>query len=625
MRHTTRGPFAATAAARPTASWRGAVAAAALGLLALASAAALCESRGFSLLSRLPASVACCGDDTAAAGDTVVAAAAAAAAGARAQQARAAGGRRSGGEERGGHRLGLQRRLRKRLGGGAPATPRAAAPPSPLRPAAVPSAAASPPPPPPPPEPRRTRGLSDADARHRLAWAWECMAGAARVTPHLRAPGPADVPRTLGLAADRDALRHHAFVLHAAVAALFADVPVMSWAGHAGPWVENAWVDRYTGAPHVHNVSLAWWSEWRGVHGDAPGVRLLAADERAGVATIAEPFDFDLFYPFVPLFGRWEDSFMRDFTAGQARTAADRVAGPLYSLLRPDALYVTVTQRSTGFLPHASSWGPSFRNVLVLAAGGGGHVALPLLAGEVPPVALPVDRSRPRLKLSFLGKLHHAALREQMAAHVRAAAAVAGWTDGSRGSASAAAGGGVGSDVFIGHVDPPGAERRVAGSTPPPPWDWRDVMGRSELTLAPRGAGPTSFRLYEALQSGGSVPVYVHDGDPWLPYHWPAAAVPGSGSSGLSAESAPPSLYAPGLDWSAFAFLVHIDAFDGWLRDTAPGLLADTRRLDAMRTAGRVLRDRYFTLPGVMRQVHRWLWDVDASELRCTAAAAAVA
>jgi hypothetical protein len=43
-----------------------------------------------------------------------------------------------------------------------------------------------------------------------------------------------------------------------------------------------------------------------------------------------------------------------------------------------------------------------------------------------------------------------------------------------------------------------------------------DVTSKSKFTLAPRGFGKTSFRLYEALKLG-SIPVYIYD-EPWLPY-----------------------------------------------------------------------------------------------------------
>jgi len=46
--------------------------------------------------------------------------------------------------------------------------------------------------------------------------------------------------------------------------------------------------------------------------------------------------------------------------------------------------------------------------------------------------------------------------------------------------------------------------------------DFLSVMARSKFSLCPRGYGPTSYRLYEAMQVG-SVPVYVYDRE-WLPW-----------------------------------------------------------------------------------------------------------
>ena len=45
---------------------------------------------------------------------------------------------------------------------------------------------------------------------------------------------------------------------------------------------------------------------------------------------------------------------------------------------------------------------------------------------------------------------------------------------------------------------------------------FNNIIHRSKFTLCPRGFGPTSYRLYEAMQAG-SVPVYIYD-DAWLPY-----------------------------------------------------------------------------------------------------------
>ena len=47
--------------------------------------------------------------------------------------------------------------------------------------------------------------------------------------------------------------------------------------------------------------------------------------------------------------------------------------------------------------------------------------------------------------------------------------------------------------------------------------DWPAFMESGHFSLAPRGYGATSFRLYEALQLG-SIPIYVWDRSYWLPY-----------------------------------------------------------------------------------------------------------
>lgn len=58
-----------------------------------------------------------------------------------------------------------------------------------------------------------------------------------------------------------------------------------------------------------------------------------------------------------------------------------------------------------------------------------------------------------------------------------------------------------------------------------------EIMSQSRFSLAPRGYGKSSFRMYEALKMG-SVPVYVYD-DPWLPY-------------------------TELLDWTKMAVLIHV-------------------------------------------------------------------
>jgi hypothetical protein len=98
---------------------------------------------------------------------------------------------------------------------------------------------------------------------------------------------------------------------------------------------------------------------------------------------------------------------------------------------------------------------------------------------------------------------------------------------------------------------------------------------RSRFTLCPRGFGPTSFRLYEAMQLG-SVPVYVSDH-----HHLP---------------------WTDALDWNELAVLVRPEEI--------PHLGERLRSIDdashqrMLTRIGLVYAD-YFSLPGVCRQIER--------------------
>jgi len=98
---------------------------------------------------------------------------------------------------------------------------------------------------------------------------------------------------------------------------------------------------------------------------------------------------------------------------------------------------------------------------------------------------------------------------------------------------------------------------------------------RSRFTLCPRGFGPTSFRLYEAMQLG-SVPVYLSDH-----HHLP---------------------WADEIDWSEISVLVRPDEIPG-LRERLHAI--DEVSYQRMLTNIRRVYDDYFTLAGVCRQIER--------------------
>lgn len=47
--------------------------------------------------------------------------------------------------------------------------------------------------------------------------------------------------------------------------------------------------------------------------------------------------------------------------------------------------------------------------------------------------------------------------------------------------------------------------------------DWQTITESSNFSICPRGFGTTSFRLYETMQLG-TLPIYVWEGEAWLPY-----------------------------------------------------------------------------------------------------------
>ena len=102
---------------------------------------------------------------------------------------------------------------------------------------------------------------------------------------------------------------------------------------------------------------------------------------------------------------------------------------------------------------------------------------------------------------------------------------------------------------------------------------FKEIMERSIFSLCPRGYGPTSFRLYEAIQAG-SIPVYVFD-NCWLPYE-------------------------QSLEWNSFAVLIPSDKIvemEHILRSISP------EEQEKMRTKGLELYEEWFTIPGVYNRI----------------------
>jgi hypothetical protein len=169
--------------------------------------------------------------------------------------------------------------------------------------------------------------------------------------------------------ADRRWLRSYAFHLYNATQALRQE-PCGSWAGYHGPWIENFWIQAFAPAAALadpanafrprqptnplpatqgkrgHDEQDATMKETEksfyeslryrrvskrvaaGLEPEGPLDGMFGPEtkqwppaymaprpeyrwENATHAAVMEPFDFELFYPFVPLFVQWEDPLLK--------------------------------------------------------------------------------------------------------------------------------------------------------------------------------------------------------------------------------------------------------------------------------------------------------------------------
>jgi hypothetical protein len=376
-----------------------------------------------------------------------------------------------------------------------------------------------------------------------------------------------------------DEMRHHAFMVWHHTAALRPTTPT-NVHDILPSGVERWWI--HTFARPVRRVMQrstyeAFAAErpyWKLLPAAAPGVSTavpLGYDEVA----VEEPFDFAFFAPFVPIFVAWEALFEQHHGNG-----IPLASHAVINLIDPKFQYVTVTQRHSGwYLQEVEHFRAVLRHVMVLSAGGRGHVALPLLLREQPLAFTPPFGQR-------------VGTRELVVEHSAAAL-------------------------------PPGkfAHAMVREG------EWQAGMALSAYQLAPRGVGPTSFRLYEVLQMG-LVPIYVWSDTRWLPYAPYVSAADAEAAAAAAAQVArtadsreerraalvPPTGSAM---WDEIAFVVRAEDYPAFIKELAADLLENGELYERKRAAVRKYRDAYFTYPGVMAHIRALFDDPDTSELRC--------
>lgn len=335
-------------------------------------------------------------------------------------------------------------------------------------------------------------------------------------------------------------------------------------AGFGGPWLENAWIDTFSG----ENLTA--------------------------------------FYPLVPLFVQTTDICV----SGDAEAMQSLAA--FFANLRPDVLYVTVTQHDEGlcFLRTADAFCTA-RNVLILSAGGWGHVALPLVKGfvqrgDIGGYKMPLHtavtkgtRSTSHL-LGFAGSLdtHPGGFRREVIAALRHGSGL------SR------------SDQLI----------TFSGGD-----EWRGIMADTALALAPRGFGRSSFRSAELAQLGLPQAVIWND-MPWLPYYDPArpqrassrTTVWGAGGLGIHSDlrglaSLVEQLCAMSLPLGLDANAIKAACPPGSLPPGPPYTLDSTSELSRMAARATVLAQSHFSLPGIMDRIREFFATPADADLVCIA------
>jgi hypothetical protein len=183
-----------------------------------------------------------------------------------------------------------------------------------------------------------------------------------------------------------------------------------------------------------------------------------------------------VFGPYIPILFTWVDAWVR-----KRMRYPKGFVEVLKKVIRPSVLYITVSQNAEGLTGKNEINMSDIPNVLVLSAGGYGHVPVPLFR-QTENVSQTLITTR-KNRACFVGsvsptnevcKIRHK-MRQAMQILPR--------------------------------------ERFYCGKTT----NWRAIMADSLINLAPRGFGRTSYHLVETIQMG-YVPVQIYNDISWVPY-----------------------------------------------------------------------------------------------------------
>lgn len=487
----------------------------------------------------------------------------------------------------------------------------------------------------------------------------------------------------------RQGLYGHGFYVHSVIQEWLAgtakslglqddDVPSSAFEGQAteyysGPWVEDYWISTFARPRPVSltliNGATFVWSEGDSTevvysvtdlekHHRSSVVQVLhpttgeplprdasvlryVPSSSGGSVSVLFPYDAELFYPWIPLLIPWNKLTWKATSDHRMKRFICELGQLLSSTLAADAQFVTLSQRAAGpWLGSELGCGHTFlqalQNTIVITAGGVGHVPIPLLAQIRPFLECSAEPSVQghTNDVIFIGNVRKGARAEALRAvqHSGRSTYSSSHEELLKDLLDASPGRGLRASWSLPpeHVPSAGTAVKDIRVDHAVHKVWLRAMAGGTFQLAPRGTGPTSFRLYESLQMG-LVPIYIHDGQPWLPYLR-------RGQSARWREDLPEGEQSL---WAQIALVMNVEELRQWLapldrkeldrlhddmaslsRSFFASRIGDgenkaLRSFQRMQLAAARVRDRYFSYDGLFRRLAEWLDEPDTAELDC--------
>jgi hypothetical protein len=306
--------------------------------------------------------------------------------------------------------------------------------------------------------------------------------------------------------------------------------------GYGGPWIENQWITHFeTLYDTQYNTSC--------LH--------------------------DHFGPYIPIFIPWVDHLV-----STKYMYPDGFVTALLSVLRPNVPYITVSQNARGLKGKVGiQIKTMIPNLIVLSAGGHGHVPIPLLQQDEPRNNY-VDVANRTIGISYVGSLINAPNNVRQILH----------------------------DQLVTQYGIDSKKKSTTTTTLHPNTthfhykyyygdQWRNVMAQSKWSLVPRGFGRTAYHLMETLQMG-LIPVYIYlDNDlPWIPY---AKLFPRMG------------------------YVTNFGSVTSLIETTLQTISDDEIRRKEQYIVS--LRDSHFSMAGILEQIQYFFIQPSKSDLQCQA------